>query len=257
MPSVLFGHFLKILQLPSGSGQKNLYGIAQCASASEGHFHRKAPTALQGYKLQPQMDNFAGTANVDYCSSFADPGKQSSVICFRLQQTNRSLHVPFSVGSKQTVVAVFFQFRFLYIQIYVHVYIYIHIHTHIYTYIHTYTFTNTYRYTSIYINRKYIYIHIHIHICICIYIYIYKGEHVALKSASPQFFFFSKAQLCSLHFKLLDTTLMATGILVVFSFFLVFGFYASCTMCITVQYDTVHYSTVHYGTVWYDLVSNY
>jgi hypothetical protein len=46
------------------------------------------------------MGTFAETANVHYCLSFADQGKQTSI--FRLQKTNGSLTFPFSVGSKQT-----------------------------------------------------------------------------------------------------------------------------------------------------------
>jgi hypothetical protein len=41
------------------------------------------------------MDMFAEIAMVDYCLSFADQGKQTSVIHFHLQQTNGSLPFPF------------------------------------------------------------------------------------------------------------------------------------------------------------------
>jgi hypothetical protein len=41
------------------------------------------------------MDMFAEIAMVDYCLSFADQGKQTSVIRFHLQQTNGSLPFPF------------------------------------------------------------------------------------------------------------------------------------------------------------------
>jgi hypothetical protein len=52
------------------------------------------------------MGMFAETAIVDYSLSFAEKGKQTSVFCFRLQQTNGSLSFPFPVCSKQTEVAV-------------------------------------------------------------------------------------------------------------------------------------------------------
>jgi hypothetical protein len=56
------------------------------------------------------MGMFAETAIVDYHLSFADQGKQTSVFCFLLQQTDGSLHfcfpfaenkskLPFSVSS--------------------------------------------------------------------------------------------------------------------------------------------------------------
>jgi hypothetical protein len=51
------------------------------------------------------MGTFTETANVDYCLSFADQGKQNSVS--RLQKTNGSLPFPLSVCSKQMEVAVF------------------------------------------------------------------------------------------------------------------------------------------------------
>jgi hypothetical protein len=50
------------------------------------------------------MGTFAETAIVDYCLSFANRGKQTSVFRFRLQQTNGSLPFLFSV-CKQTEVA--------------------------------------------------------------------------------------------------------------------------------------------------------
>jgi hypothetical protein len=45
------------------------------------------------------MGTFAEIANVDYYLLFADQGTQTSVFCFRFQQTNRSLPFPFSVCS--------------------------------------------------------------------------------------------------------------------------------------------------------------
>jgi hypothetical protein len=51
------------------------------------------------------MGTFAETAIAKYCLSFADKGKQTSVFCFHLQQTDGSLQ--FSICSKQTHVAVF------------------------------------------------------------------------------------------------------------------------------------------------------
>jgi hypothetical protein len=52
------------------------------------------------------MGTFAETAIIDYRLSFADLGKETSVLRFRLQQTNGSLLFAFSVYSKQTEVAV-------------------------------------------------------------------------------------------------------------------------------------------------------
>jgi hypothetical protein len=52
------------------------------------------------------MGTFAETAIIDYCLSFADQGKQTSIFWFRLQQTNGSFPFPFPVCSKQTEVAV-------------------------------------------------------------------------------------------------------------------------------------------------------
>ncbi len=53
------------------------------------------------------MGMFADLAIVDYHLSFYDQGKQTSVFCFCLQQTNGSLLFPFSICRKQTKVAVF------------------------------------------------------------------------------------------------------------------------------------------------------
>jgi hypothetical protein len=54
------------------------------------------------------MGTFAETAIVNFRLSFADQGKQTSVFCFRLQQTSgTNLPFSFSVFSKQTKVAVF------------------------------------------------------------------------------------------------------------------------------------------------------
>jgi hypothetical protein len=49
-----------------------------------------------GSILMAQICTFAETANVNYCLSFADQGKQPSVFC--LQKTNRSrrFHSPFA-----------------------------------------------------------------------------------------------------------------------------------------------------------------
>jgi hypothetical protein len=58
------------------------------------------------------MPTFADTANVNYRLSFANQGKQTFIFHFRLQQTDKSLPFPFSVGSKQTKVAVFHYFCF-------------------------------------------------------------------------------------------------------------------------------------------------
>jgi hypothetical protein len=52
------------------------------------------------------MGTFAETAIVNYHLSFAYQGKQTPVLLFRLQQTNESFPVPFSI-CKQTEVAVF------------------------------------------------------------------------------------------------------------------------------------------------------
>jgi hypothetical protein len=53
------------------------------------------------------MGTFAETAIVDYCLSFAEQGKQTSVLRFRSQQTNGILPFLFSVCSKQMEVTVF------------------------------------------------------------------------------------------------------------------------------------------------------
>jgi hypothetical protein len=50
------------------------------------------------YQL-PLVGTFSDTEIVDYRSSFADQGNQTSV--FRLHQTNGSLPFPFSVCSKK------------------------------------------------------------------------------------------------------------------------------------------------------------
>ncbi len=66
---------------------------------------------------------------VDYRLSFSNHGKQTSVFCFRLQQTNESFPFLFSVCYKQTEIAVFRQFHFphmyIYMCIYIHIYIYV------------------------------------------------------------------------------------------------------------------------------------
>jgi hypothetical protein len=43
------------------------------------------------------MGTFAVTAIIDYCLSFADQGKQTSIFHFRLQQTNRRFPFQFSI----------------------------------------------------------------------------------------------------------------------------------------------------------------
>jgi hypothetical protein len=43
------------------------------------------------------MDTFAETAIVDHCLSFVIQEKQTSVLRFRLEQTNRSMSLPFSI----------------------------------------------------------------------------------------------------------------------------------------------------------------
>jgi hypothetical protein len=53
------------------------------------------------------MGNLAEKTVVGYRQSYADQGKQTSVFCFRLQQTNGTLPFPFSVYNRQTKVAVF------------------------------------------------------------------------------------------------------------------------------------------------------
>jgi hypothetical protein len=53
------------------------------------------------------MVMFAETAIVNYCSSFVDQEKQTSVFRFRLQQTNGSLPFLFYFCRKQMGVAVF------------------------------------------------------------------------------------------------------------------------------------------------------
>ncbi len=53
------------------------------------------------------MGTFAETAIVDYGLSFADQGKQTSVLRFRMQQTNGGLRLRFPFASKQTEIAVF------------------------------------------------------------------------------------------------------------------------------------------------------
>jgi hypothetical protein len=52
------------------------------------------------------MGTFAESAIVDYCLSFAEQGKVTSVFRFRLQDTNGSFPFPFSFCSKQTDVDV-------------------------------------------------------------------------------------------------------------------------------------------------------
>ncbi len=46
------------------------------------------------------MDTFAETAIVDHCLSFVDQEKQTSVLRFRLEQTNKSMSLPFSIFRK-------------------------------------------------------------------------------------------------------------------------------------------------------------
>ncbi len=58
------------------------------------------------------MGTFAETAIVDYCRPIAYQGKQTSVFCFRLQQTKESLPFPFSICSKQIEAAVLRKLRF-------------------------------------------------------------------------------------------------------------------------------------------------
>jgi hypothetical protein len=53
------------------------------------------------------MGTFAKTAILNYLVLFANQGKQTSVFRFRLQQTNGSFPIMFSVCSRQMVVAVF------------------------------------------------------------------------------------------------------------------------------------------------------
>jgi hypothetical protein len=53
------------------------------------------------------MGGSAKTKIVNYRSLLADQGKQTSVFCFHLQQTNGSLPIPFSICCKQTEVAIF------------------------------------------------------------------------------------------------------------------------------------------------------
>ncbi len=50
----------------------------------------------------PQMGTFDETAIVRYLLSFIDQRRQTSIFCFCLQQTNRSLLFQFFVCSKQT-----------------------------------------------------------------------------------------------------------------------------------------------------------
>ncbi len=57
------------------------------------------------------MGTFAETAIVNYCWSFVDQGRQTSILCFRLRQTNGTLLFLFSVCSKQTEVAICCYFR--------------------------------------------------------------------------------------------------------------------------------------------------
>jgi hypothetical protein len=52
------------------------------------------------------MGKFAERAIVDYRLLFADQGKQTSVFCFRLQQTNGSLPFQSFVCIKPSEVAV-------------------------------------------------------------------------------------------------------------------------------------------------------
>jgi hypothetical protein len=53
------------------------------------------------------MGMFAETAIIDYCLSFFEQAKKTSVFCFHLQQTNGSQLFPFSISSKQMDDAVF------------------------------------------------------------------------------------------------------------------------------------------------------
>jgi hypothetical protein len=65
------------------------------------------------------MGAFAEITIIDYRSLFANQGKQTSVSCFHLKQTNGSSLFPFSVCSKQTELAVSVSFVFcvyIYIQ---------------------------------------------------------------------------------------------------------------------------------------------
>jgi hypothetical protein len=57
------------------------------------------------------MGTFAETANVDYRSTFADQGKQTSIFLFH--KNKGSLPFLFSVCSEQTKVSVLRQFQFL------------------------------------------------------------------------------------------------------------------------------------------------
>jgi hypothetical protein len=54
------------------------------------------------------MDTFAVTAIVDHCLSFVDQEKQTSVLRFCLEQTNKSMSLPFSIFRKYIKVAVYF-----------------------------------------------------------------------------------------------------------------------------------------------------
>ncbi len=84
-----------------------------------------------------QMGTFAETANVDYCLSFADQGKQTSV--FYLQKTNRSL--PFAANKWKFPFSLSSVF-----QIYIYIYIYINIYISIYLYIYMYIATDIFLY---------------------------------------------------------------------------------------------------------------
>jgi hypothetical protein len=53
------------------------------------------------------MGMFAETAIADYCLSFFEQAKKTSVFCFHLQQTNGSQLFPLSICSKQREVAIF------------------------------------------------------------------------------------------------------------------------------------------------------
>jgi hypothetical protein len=58
------------------------------------------------------MGTFAEKAIVDYRLLFTGLGKQTSVMCFRLQQTNGKLPFPFSICRKQMEVSVLRYFCF-------------------------------------------------------------------------------------------------------------------------------------------------
>jgi hypothetical protein len=53
-----------------------------------------------------QMGTFAETELVDYRLSFTNQGKQTSIFCFCMQQTNGSLLFLFSVCSKLMEIAI-------------------------------------------------------------------------------------------------------------------------------------------------------